>query len=122
MSSSNKKIGSNKEVLLVSNTSDAILELQSLKELLFRAQELVENSKEKEHLFEVAGDIINEVPESLERLEYLLDKILFTLNVSLKKETSPKISPADKDKIEKAFKKKHLKDLSKKVAKKYLKK
>lgn len=49
-------------------------ELQVLSE---RAQELVELSSEKDHLYEVAGDIIQGVPTTLTDLNSALDKALF---------------------------------------------
>jgi len=48
--------------------------------LVERALALVEKSPEKEHLYQVAGDIISGMPKRLERIEMALDRTGFALS------------------------------------------
>ena len=60
--------------LLVGGVAQARVEAHRVKHLVDRALKLVESSSEKEHLYQVAGDIIVGIPARLQRLEVVLDR------------------------------------------------
>ncbi len=66
--------------LLTEGMSQARLEAHRLRHLTNRAQALVEASDYREHLYEVAGDIIVDMPERLLKLEVVLDRTLLALS------------------------------------------
>lgn len=67
--------------LLTEGVTSARLEAHRLRHLVTRTLKLVENSPAKEHLYEVAGDIIQAVPTRLEALETDLDRTAYALSV-----------------------------------------
>lgn len=67
--------------LLTEGVSQARLETHRLRHLCNRAVELVGKSEEKDHLYEVAGDIIKGVPKRLDELERVLDRTSYALSV-----------------------------------------
>jgi len=60
--------------LLTEGVTRARVEAHRLKHMIVRATKLVEESSEKEHLYQVAGDIIVGLPARLEQLEVALDR------------------------------------------------
>lgn len=83
--------------LLTSGVSDAKLELHALKHLLYRALTLVSESEKKDHLYQVAGDIIQEVPELLEDITRSLDRTSYALASLTTDELKQTLPLADKD-------------------------
>lgn len=67
--------------LLTEGVTSARLEAHRLRHLVTRALKLVENSPAKEHLYEVAGDILQATPKRLEALETDLDRTAYALSV-----------------------------------------
>ena len=66
--------------LITESVSSARLNAYRLSHLVQRALALVEKSPEKEHLYQVAGDLIQGLPERMERLEGDLDRASYTLS------------------------------------------
>lgn len=67
--------------LLTEGVTSARLEAHRLRHLVTRALKLVETSPAKEHLYEVAGDILQAAPTRLEALEQDLDRTAYALSV-----------------------------------------
>lgn len=65
--------------LITEGVTAARIEAHRLRHLLTRAQKLVEQSDCREHLFQVAGDIITGAPTRLTSLETTLDKTALAL-------------------------------------------
>jgi len=126
MSKERKKLANAEAAIFLKEISSAKVEAQMLRNYLVRAKKLVDKSKEKEHLYEVAGDLILEIPEAIERLEHSLDMILYMTTVSTKKILSPKITLEEKQSLERSFVdtqfEQSVNNLSKKVASRYLRK
>ena len=66
--------------LLAEGLGSARLEAHRLRLLATRGLKLVETSSEKDHLYEVAGDIIQMVPKRIEGLERHLDRLSYILS------------------------------------------
>lgn len=66
--------------LITEGVTNARVEAHRLKHLMSRAQKLVENSPAKDHLYEVAGDIILSAPDRLAALERSLDRTAYALS------------------------------------------
>lgn len=60
-------------VYLMEELTDARLRCDQLKRLVERAMRLVSESAQKEHIYEVAGDLLHGVPDALFRLDKALD-------------------------------------------------
>ena len=68
--------------LLTSAVSEARVEAHRLRHLMNRGLKVIEQDtpEQREHLYQLAGDIIEAGPERLTRLEQLLDKTQFALS------------------------------------------
>ena len=66
--------------LLTEGVTSARLEAHRLRHLVARAQKLVDASEFKDHLYQVAGDIIMHLPDRLNRLEGDLDRTSLALS------------------------------------------
>lgn len=67
--------------LITGGVSAARVEAHRLHQLLSKILKLVESSPAKEHLYQVAGDIIVDFPRRLENLEGQLDEVNYALSV-----------------------------------------
>lgn len=67
--------------LLSEANAAARLEAHRLRHLTSRAMSIVDNSTAKEHIYQVAGDLIQAVPRRLESLEQHLDRLSYALSV-----------------------------------------
>lgn len=67
--------------LITGGVSAARVEAHRLHQLLTKVLKLVETSPVKEHLYQVAGDIIVDFPKRLEMLEAQLDEINYALSL-----------------------------------------
>lgn len=65
--------------LLTEGVTKARLELHRLQHLINRATKLVEGSEEKEHIYQVAGDILSAVPDRMDKLGIALDRTSLAL-------------------------------------------
>lgn len=89
--------------LVASNIADAKLQAHHLRQLLARVKSLVESSDAKEHLYQVAGDLITSIPETFERLETQIDEAQLALAYMGRKQLRDKVSPEAKARIERAM-------------------
>lgn len=67
--------------LLTEGVTSARLEAHRLRLLLTRTLSLCEKSEKRDHLYEVAGDVIQAVPTRLDNLERNLDRTSYALSV-----------------------------------------
>ena len=67
--------------LLTEGVTQSRVEAHRLRLMLDRVMTLVETSSEKEHLWQVAGDLIHGFPERLSQLERTLDRTSYALVV-----------------------------------------
>jgi len=65
--------------LLTEGVTKARLELHRLQHLINRATKLIDNSEEKEHIYQVAGDILSAVPTRMDKLGIALDRTSLAL-------------------------------------------
>jgi hypothetical protein len=66
--------------LLTEGVSQARLDAHRIQHLLTRCLKLVDQSPQKDHLYQVAGDIIMAFPPRLEHLELMLDRTSLALS------------------------------------------
>lgn len=66
--------------LLMKGVTEARIEAHRLRHVLSRALTLVESSEHKEHLYQMAGDIIEAAPQRLDALESGLDATSYALS------------------------------------------
>ena len=66
--------------LLMEGVTEARVELHRLKHLTSRCMKLVESSTSRDHLYQVAGDIIQDVPKRISRIENVLDRTALALS------------------------------------------
>lgn len=67
--------------LLTEGVTQARVDLHRLRLLITRAQALVEQSTHKEHIWQVAGDVIQGFPDNLASAERALDRTSYALSV-----------------------------------------
>ena len=67
--------------LLSEAASAARLEVHRIRHLTSRANKLVDDSEAKDHIYQVAGDLILTFPRRLEALETHLDRLSYALSV-----------------------------------------
>lgn len=80
--------------------SSSRVTLHKLQHLVKRVMSLVDSSKEKEHLYQVAGDIIVAIPDQLTELERSLDRTLYALSVLGKDSLRSQISLSDRESVD----------------------
>lgn len=67
--------------LITGGVTNARVELHRLHQALGKALRLVETSVARDHLYQVAGDLILDIPRRLERVEGLLDETAYALSI-----------------------------------------
>lgn len=67
--------------LLTEGVTAARIEAHRLRAMISRVLQLVESSEAKEHLYQVAGDLIMSAPGRMEKLEMHLDRTSYALSV-----------------------------------------
>jgi len=67
--------------LITGGVSAARVEAHRLHQLLNKILKLVESSEKREHLYQVAGDLIVDFPRRLENLEQQLDETSYALSI-----------------------------------------
>lgn len=82
--------------------ASARLEAHRLKHLINRSQRLVEESDHREHLYQVAGDIIVDLPARLRRLEVALDRTALALSGMGEDFLSARLPLSEKQLVEEA--------------------
>ena len=88
--------------LLTEGVTAARLESHRVRHLVNRAMRLVEGSEHKEHLYEVAGDIIKGIPNRLKALETDLDRTSYALTVLGEDFLRPRLALTDRAQVDEA--------------------
>jgi len=86
--------------LITGGVASARVEAHRLHQLLTKVLKLVENSKAKEHLYQVAGDIIVDFPKRLELLEQQLDEVNYALSMMGKEHLKERLPISRRNKVE----------------------
>lgn len=89
--------------LLAEGVTSARLEAHRLRHLLNRALALVGSSAEKEHLYQVAGDVIVAIPERLQQLDRHLDRTTLALTQMGQTFLEARLPITDKQMVEDAI-------------------
>lgn len=89
--------------LLTEGVTSARLEAHRFRHLVTRAINLVESSEQKEHLFQVAGDLITAIPARLQNLETDLDRTALALSKMGDEFLSARLPLSDKTYIEESI-------------------
>lgn len=67
--------------LLSEATTAARLEVHRLRHLVARGMQIVDASDERDHIYQVAGDLLMTVPQRMDTLERHLDRLSYALSV-----------------------------------------
>lgn len=104
MRASDKKTASSEVAwaLLMEGVTEARLEAHRLKHLVNRCEKLVQDSSHREHLYQVAGDIIVDMPSRLRALETTLDRTALALAGMGEGFLSARLPLSEKQKVEEA--------------------
>lgn len=86
--------------LIAGGVSAARVEAHRLHQLLNKILKLVESSSQREHLYQVAGDIIVAFPKRLELLEQQLDETNYALSVMGKDHLKERLPISSRNKVE----------------------
>lgn len=86
--------------LITEGVTAARVDAHRLKKLISMAQKLVERSKRKDHLYQVAGDLIMGIPSALERLERALDRTSYALAKIGEDHLKDRLSISDRSMVE----------------------
>lgn len=89
--------------LLTEGVTAARLEAHRLQHLVNRATQLVEQSNQREHLYEVAGDVIVALPKRLDRLIIDLDRTSLALSRMGQDFLESRLSLDDKNLVEESI-------------------
>ena len=88
--------------LLTEGVTSARVEAHRLRHLISRVQKLVEQSTHREHIEQIAGDILLAVPKRLDHLEIDLDRTAFALIKMGDEFLDARLPLGDKVKVEEA--------------------
>ena len=94
------KAAAGQMIYLVENLSDARLRCDQLKRYLAKAMKLIEKSSKRDHFYEVAGDILNGVPEVIFKLDKALDATGLAASRLDYEELKQQLSPEKVDELE----------------------
>lgn len=89
--------------LLTEGVASARVKAHRLKHLLNRAHKLVDKSAHKDHLYQVAGDLIVSMPQYLEQLEIDLDRTSLALAKMGESFLESRLPLSDKVKVDEAI-------------------
>lgn len=89
--------------LLTQGVTSARVDLHHLQHFLERAADLVESSDHREHIFEVAGDIVTGAPGKLESALRHLDRTLYALSALAQKEGKNQLPFEDRSQVDTAI-------------------
>jgi hypothetical protein len=80
--SSTKQAGSQAGwALIAGGVNAARVDVHRLHQLMLKVQKLVDTSKEKDHIYQVAGDLLMHIPKVVESIEGQLDETSYALSL-----------------------------------------
>lgn len=89
--------------LLTEGVTAAKLEAHRLRHLSNRGIRLVDTSPERDHIYQMAGDIISALPDRLGRLDAALDRVSYALSKMGQEFFESKLSMGDKMLVDEAI-------------------
>ena len=89
--------------VLTSNVSEARVEAHRLRHLVNRGLKTIEKSEEKDHIYQMAGDLIGSIPDRLDNLERLLDKTTYALALMGEDFFASRLPLSDKNEVNEAI-------------------
>ena len=101
--------------LLLEGVSSAKMEAHKIQSQLNRVLNLIDASKEKDAVYEVAGDVIVSVPDRMTQLQRHLDRTLYALSIMVKEDLRDGLSMVDRKQVDGA-----IDDVISRVASRYL--
>ena len=90
--------------LLIEGVAEARVDLHRLRLMCDRAQSLVEKSEARDHIFQVAGDIVQGFPDRISAAERALDRTSYALSVMGEDFLRGRILFDDRDRVDGALK------------------
>ncbi len=112
--------------LISGGVNEARVETHRLRQLVQKALDLVESSSEKEHLYQVAGDVIMAIPSRIQAVERQLDGLGYALSLMGREHLRERLPVSDRAMIETtvegapAFKTPMLHESTQRVAQQYM--
>lgn len=82
--------------LLAEACAAARLEVHRLRHLVTRGMDVIEDSEERDHIYQVAGDILMVAPRRMDVLEGHLDRLSYALSVLGAEELRDQVSLSDR--------------------------
>ena len=89
--------------LLTGSVSEARVEAHRLRHLVNRGQHLVDKSNFRDHLYEVAGDLVLGMPERLSKLEAVLDRTSYALSLMGEEFFKGRLPLGDREMVDEAI-------------------
>ncbi len=89
--------------LLTEGVTRARLESHRIQHMVNRAIKLVEDSEEKEHLYQIAGDMIVSIPDRLDQLNIALDRTGLALSKMGEEFLDSRLPLSDKQMVDDAI-------------------
>jgi len=86
--------------LIMEGVASSRVEAHRLQKLLAKAKQLVDQSPHREHVYQVAGDLIMSVPAVVERLERILDRTSYALAIIGEEHLKDRLPLHDRAKVE----------------------
>lgn len=86
--------------LISGGVGDARVEVHRIRQLLHKVLKLVDSSEHKEHLYQVAGDMVMAIPARVEALEKKLDGLGYALSIMGKNHLQERLPLSDRMMIE----------------------
>lgn len=97
------KEASGAHIFLAEEIGDARLRCAQLKKYIDRALQLIEKSPQRDHFFEVAGNLINNIPDTLLRLDKALGASAMAISRMQFEEIKDELLPEKVDELESAL-------------------
>jgi len=97
------RIATGATVYLQEELSDARLHVEELKHLCVRAVDLVNASRQRDHLYAIAGDILTAIPNTLMKLQRSLDAAAMAVNKIDYEELRQVLRPEKVDELERVL-------------------
>ena len=89
--------------LLTEGVTRARLDSHRIRHMINRALKLVEDSEDKEHLYQIAGDIIEGISERMDQLDASLDRTGLALSRIGEEFLSARLTLTDKNLVDEAI-------------------
>ena len=99
-----QKTASGVTVYLVEELSDARMRCFQLKRYLAEAGKLIQNSSHRDHIFEVAGHLLEGIPQAAFKLEKALDAVALAANHMDSEELKASLRPEKTNELEQVLK------------------